>query len=1525
MLSTVSWIGGDVQDGKGNWDKAANWLDSTGINRVPGSKDIVGIGTTTPVTIVIKPGETEQILSLGTESVDTLSIDGGTLMVTSGTSTLGGPLSMTGGLLSCIPTLKGIGASLTANGPTTVKDASLSAQGGGLISLPNLTSFDSDFSSFQADGVMPEFQANGTITKGPPSVLDVSALTSFTQKGPWAIDATDGGTVKLGGLTSLTSTIGISIEDLRHGTLDDGKVTTLSGVTAELDGTDPDVAASWTSFTAGSLTIYGNSLGSGYNLPGLTDVDDSNLDVQSGGQLALPNLTSYDSDETNFIADGDTTVNGGATVASLLDVSALTSFTQKNFWHLGTIHGGTLKLGGLTRLASTIGITIEDTGNSTLDDGNVTTLSRVSATLDGTDPNVAASWTSLTAGSLTVDGNSSGSGDNLPGLTDVDDSTLEALSGGQLALPNLISYDSNSTTFVADGRNSVLDVSALTSFTQTGPWTIEATNGGTVKLGGLTGLASTKGIFIDDTGGSALADGKLTTLSGVSVQLDGTDANVAASWTSFTAGSLTIYGNSSGSGYILPGLTDVDDSNLYVQAGGQLALPNLTSYDSNGTTFQAGGSRTNVNFLIVTIVASLLDVSALTGVRQTGPWNIEATDSGRLKLGGLTSLTSTRGISIEDVRNGILDNGKLTTLSGVTVALDGTYPSVADAWTTFTGGTLIGNGIPTTFPLLTDATINNLYLETNTTFDFPVLTRGSIPLASGYTVTIQNTLVTLPVSGSTGATINVPPSDGLTVVLQNSGTLSGGTTLNVGLGTNVVLLGGTYTGGVTFNVGAGASADLTGGATTVYSGTLAGSGGGAVELGSGALEAGSPGLTLNFLGSTFQWSGGSLYSTDNVTNEGTINVAGNRTEELYGGLTNSGAITVGAGSTLSVAGTFTQASTGTFDEQIGGTPTSGQFGRAAIDQSAALDGNFNLDLVNGYAPSGSQVYPVLTYASATGSFSQITGLPPNMTAAQTATAFDLVAKPLTIVSLGAIATNPRNVFMASDDVTFSEPINLTNFDLSAVTLTLNGGVNLINSGVTVSLLSGTTATYRIAGLDTLTTPEGTYVLTVDASKVQDLIGNDGTGTASVSWLMDTTPPTSSSVAPLPVRESSLTFSVTVNPGTDPLSGGVASGIVSYDIYVASAPAGSSSLSAFTLWTTVPASNLTATFTAQSNTTYAFHSIARDAAGNFEVKAGNIVEASTYVPDLTPPVTQINSDAADANGTFTLAFSGTSPGGSGVIWFTVAVQVDSNPAQQIGSFPGGSPVAGVYSGQAKYQGLTDGTQHTYTFSIYGINGNGVAETMHSAPPVTATFAVPDAPQITDFVVEKGLFERSYIRYLDVTFNEPVGQLTLDTGHVQLVHYALDGVTPLGSVSLANRISLVDHVMEIDFGAGGIGGKENLAALLTNLPSLEGDDGYYALTIDPDGTGLHDAVLHFYRLFGDVTGNASGGATQTGAASDGDLVGQVSSADVAAVTAALGQVSPNADINGSGTAVTLNDKLLVSKAVNRKLASGLSIDD
>src|SRR5581483_11391814 len=202
-------------------------------------------------------------------------------------------------------------------------------------------------------------------------------------------------------------------------------------------------------------------------------------------------------------------------------------------------------------------------------------------------------------------------------------------------LPHLTSYVSNGSFFQADGAGSVLDVSGLTTLTQQGTWNVNALSGGTVKLNGLASLTSTQGISINDTGNSTLQDGNLTSLSGISVTLDGTDAAVANSWTRFTNGTLAVDTGS----YKLAGLTNVDGSSLYAHAGATLALPGLTSYSSNGSFFQADGA------------GSVLDVSGLTTLTQQGTWNVNALSGGTVKLNGLASLTSTQAISVTDIGN----------------------------------------------------------------------------------------------------------------------------------------------------------------------------------------------------------------------------------------------------------------------------------------------------------------------------------------------------------------------------------------------------------------------------------------------------------------------------------------------------------------------------------------------------------------------------------------------------------------------------------------------------------------------------------------------------------------------------------------------------------------------------------------------------------------------------------------------------------------------------------------------------------
>ena len=82
----------------------------------------------------------------------------------------------------------------------------------------------------------------------------------------------------------------------------------------------------------------------------------------------------------------------------------------------------------------------------------------------------------------------------------------------------------------------------------------------------------------------------------------------------------------------------------------------------------------------------------------------------------------------------------------------------------------------------------------------------------------------------------------------------------------------------------------------------------------------------------------------------------------------------------------------------------------------------------------------------------------------------------------------------------------------------------------MTLVSG--STYQIGGLTDLTSAEGSYVFSVNASFIDDQYGKSGTGSLSTSWLMDSTPPTSS-VNSLPATTTATSFTVSVTGNDRP--------------------------------------------------------------------------------------------------------------------------------------------------------------------------------------------------------------------------------------------------------------------------------------------------------------------------------------------------------------------------------------------------------
>jgi hypothetical protein len=654
-------------------------------------------------------------------------------------------------------------------------------------------------------------------------------------------------------------------------------------------------------------------------------------------------------------------------------------------------------------------------------------------------------------------------------------------------------------------------------------------------------------------------------------------------------------------------------------------------------------------------------------------------------------------------------------------------------------------------------------------------------------------------------------------------------------------------------------------------------------------------------------AGGRLVSPSISLDGGTLTGVGT----IVGTLTNAAVVSPGDGVSagrIRVEGGYAQTAAGSLDINLGGAAPGVSYDWLDVGLGATLDGTLNVAFRPGFVSTFGDTFTVLTFGSRSGAFATMKGLDgiagPPLDANYDSTGLTFVPHfGPAVTGLTIPVPNPRNTPVAAAYLTFAGPIASRAIDPAYVSLTRNGPAVAVPGPLSLVLVSGTT--YQLTDLSGLTGADGTYTLTIQGPGVRDGRRGPGQGSAMTSWLMDTHKPTSK-VAALAASQTSLIFPVNVS-GTDPgpAPGVAVSGISTFDVFV------STDGSAFVPWTTIAAVGpdgagrftATASFTAQSGHKYGFLVVAHDAAGNVESKP-LVAEATTYVPDLTPPDTRVNS-VDTSTSTFAVHYGGTDAGGSGLAAFTLYVQVDGATPRPFITLAAGVPDAhGVYSGTASYQATSDGQAHSYRFYTVGTDGAGNVEPAPAGAnddvTVTATFA-PQALKATSLVVQHGSVGRSFVRYVDLGFNQTGAPLqNLIAQHrLRVVQHPLSGpgtndpVVNLGAATL----TAIDHAIEFDFGAKGIGGN----------PSSTAGDGYYEIDVDLHGDGTLSPTAYFYRLLGDVNGD--------------HIVDQ---ADLGTITAALGQSGPNlaADVNGSGV-VDGADTRLASQAKGHKLASGLKL--
>ena len=402
-----------------------------------------------------------------------------------------------------------------------------------------------------------------------------------------------------------------------------------------------------------------------------------------------------------------------------------------------------------------------------------------------------------------------------------------------------------------------------------------------------------------------------------------------------------------------------------------------------------------------------------------------------------------------------------------------------------------------------------------------------------------------------------------------------------------------------------------------------------------------------------------------------------------------------------------------------------------------------------------------------------------------------------VVQVDSVTPNPRNTPVDSVDVEFDELIDPSTFTDSALSLTLNGGPNLIDGNETISQMSSTT--YAISGLSGLTTTDGNYVLTVDAAGIADPAGQSGFGSASTSWTMDTAPvtvslqPVTQSPRSIIVPSLDVTFSVPINPAT----------FTTANITFAKSGGPNLVNSNTTITELSPTTFQVAgfnNFIYPVDGTYTFTVSAvgvEDLAGN----SGTGTASDTWVMDTTPPDPPTNlaiTPSGDVDSAGNVLTNTTNVTLTGTVDQTgLLLDVYDGTNELITDAPiSGESIAATLT---LTTGLNDLRVHVVDAAA-SVSSDALLDVLVDVTAPTATIA-PVSPNPRAVPVDS----------MTITFSEPVSGFTL--ADLQLTNNGGPNLLSSGSPSLTSS--------------------DNVTWTLGNLSSLTGTNGTYTLTLSPAG--------------------------------------------------------------------------------------------
>jgi hypothetical protein len=657
--------------------------------------------------------------------------------------------------------------------------------------------------------------------------------------------------------------------------------------------------------------------------------------------------------------------------------------------------GGTVNLGGYSISGST-----PNGANGTLT--NVDNLIQGAGSLSNIVLN--------NQGAGVIDANTSGQTMSITGSTINNSGILEASNGGTLQLGG--GHWSGGPTYVSGG-------------------TIQALNGSTVLLGytnpgDYDGAGSVTGSTLNTAGTGVIQ-------ASTDMVLDGVTNN----------GNLSVVNTHTGSNSIVLANT-IDNTGTITMAGGNIRITGSAALTGAGTVNMGGqgissGTLTNVDNLIqgaggfsnITVNNQNVGVInantsgqtlSFTGSTINNSGILEASNGGTLQLGG--------GHWSGGPTN--VNGGTIQALDGSTVLLGYTNPSDYGSPGTITGSTFntTGSGVIKTSEsvvlngitnhgtidvvaipgvyggsvAILENTINNT--GTITTVGGNIQLSGPVSLTGGGTVNLNGFHITGDPLTNVDNTIQTTQGTGwVDAQLTNQGTVRAGAGDNLSVGNLTNYSGGTLTGGTYDAVGtlwiAGSISHNA--ATIILDGASS-----SIVYTSGAIDALASTFADNQAAGTFEILNGRSFTTAGaLSNEGVIDVGAGSTLTIHGTFNNTGSldingtlvaqvIAIGAGQSLSGSGTidgnvtvhgetdpgnspgiltvdgdYTQASGSFLNIQLGGTGL-GQFDQLNVNGNLSLAGTLDVSLWNGFVPGNGDTFDILNWTGTrTGSFDAI--------------------------------------------------------------------------------------------------------------------------------------------------------------------------------------------------------------------------------------------------------------------------------------------------------------------------------------------------------------------------------------------------------------------------------------------------------------------------------------------------------------------------------------------------------------------------